>query len=102
MLDVDKCISEAKWIRETIEDLAQMEIDGLVALDNYTDDSLSEHESSVDDCQTRAIITPDEQCSMEALLRECNFNWLISLKKRGTCLMHFMMTYLQLILLSRK
>jgi len=62
-------------ICETIEDLAQMEIDSLVAADNYTDDSLSEDETNVDDCQTRAVITADEQSCMEMLLRECNFNW---------------------------
>lgn len=46
-----------------------------MAADNYTDDSLSEDETNVDDCQTRAVITADEQCCMEMLLRECDFNW---------------------------
>ena len=44
ILDVEKCIDEAKLIYEAIEVLAQMEIDSLVAADNYTDDSLSEDE----------------------------------------------------------
>ena len=70
--DVEWCISEAKQIRETIEDMAQTEVGGLVAQDNYTDDSLSESETDVNN-QTKAVITPDEQCYMIRLLKECRF-----------------------------
>lgn len=70
--DVERCISEAKQICETIEDMAQTKIDGLV--DNCIDDSLSESETDVNK-QTKAVITPDEQCYMIRLLKECNFNW---------------------------
>ena len=69
---MERCINEAKQIRETIEDMAQTEMDGLV--DNYMDDSLSESETDVNN-QIKAVITPDEQCYMIRLLKECNFNW---------------------------
>lgn len=76
ILDVERCINEAKLIRETIEDMAKTEIDGLVVQDSYyTDDSLSECEANVDDSHDKAVVTPDEQSCMIKMLRECNFNW---------------------------
>ena len=84
--DVEMCITEAKQIRETIEDMAQTEIDGLV--DNYTNDS------------------SDEQCYMIRLLKECNFNWfemVDRLKKKSSYLinyLHFMKTYLPIFLMK--
>lgn len=76
ILDVERCISEAKLVHETIEEMVKGEIDSLTFQDSYSDSSYSEDEDCVDHYQqSEVVLTPDAERTMINLLQECHFNW---------------------------
>ena len=91
--EVERCMKEARNIRESIEQLAQEEIHSLTI--GCSD---SEEESEQSDCEkAEVIMTPEIEENMVQLLKNSNFNWfeLVSQAESSTQLQADCLTLLQ-------